>query len=50
MNIRMLMGSTNSLWKLVPSAIRILETSVTTMDVNSPLFARSKKDKERLWK
>jgi hypothetical protein len=50
MNMRMLMGSTSTLWKLVPNADCILETSVITMDVNSPLFERSKNDKERLWK
>ena len=42
-----LIGSTNILWKLVPSATRILETSVTTIEVSSPLFLLSKKDKDK---
>jgi hypothetical protein len=42
-----LIGSTNILWKLVPSATRILETSVTTIEVSSPLFLLSKNDKDK---
>ena len=41
-----LIGSTNSLWKLVPNATRIFETSLITIDESSPVFLLSKKDND----
>ena len=43
-----LIGSTNSLWKLVPNATRIFETSLITIDESSPVCLLSKKDNENL--
>jgi len=37
-NAMILIGSTNMRWKLVVNAWRILATSLTTIEVNSPLL------------
>ena len=37
-NAKILIGSTNTRWKPVVSACRILPTSLTTIEVSSPLF------------
>ena len=47
-NVIIFIGSIKTLWKLVPSAILILETSLTRIDVNSPLLFLSKNEIDKL--